>query len=174
MISISLATENDIIRILEIEWEAISPPWTHGALLNEIYREDSFFALAVTSETGFAERSVTGMAGTQSGEQKSYAIHGFVILRCLADEGELLQIAVDKAFRRRGVADALMDATLLYASENLLKPVFLEVRKSNEAAIMLYKKHGFKSVRLRKNYYSNPFEDALVMAFSMGHTSEIQ
>ena len=141
MYIINTAAEEDMLRILEIEHETISPPWTHGALLGEIFRDDSFFAVAV----------VDG------------GVIGFVILRRITDEGELLQIAVDPSARRRGVADMLMCAALDYASKHSLGSVFLEVRSSNLAAISLYEKHGFKRVRVRKDYYSDPVEDAVVM-----------
>jgi ribosomal-protein-alanine N-acetyltransferase len=144
-------------RILEIEREAISPPWTHGALLSEIYNGDSFFAVA-HSELGT-------QGGKLSGNQIS-SLLGFVILKRAADEGELLRIAVDSSARRCGAADSLMSAAFDHAKENAVKSIFLEVRKSNEAAIGLYKKHGFKQVRYRKDYYSDPIEDALIMVRS--------
>ena len=154
MIIFSAATEEDIPRILEIEQESIFPPWTHGALLGEIYREDTFFAVA---RPRHAESTIT---------LDSYPpppCIGFIILRRISDEGELFQIAVDKTARRGGVADMLMDAALKYADESGLLSVYLEVRKSNDAAICLYKKHGFESVRQRKGYYDSPVEDAVVM-----------
>ena len=152
MIVIKTATEADIPRILEIELEAISPPWSHGTLLSEIYREDSFFAVArLDMDTG--------------------PLSGFVILRRMGDEGELLQIAVDKAARRGGAADLLMTAALRFIKDASMGSIFLEVRKSNEAAISLYKKHGFKTVRSRKDYYSDPIEDAIVMKWSVDHGS---
>ena len=147
MIIVTAATEDDMPRILEIEHESISPPWTHGALLSEIYREDSFFAIAVNSEPG----------------AECGAILGFVILRQAADECELFQIAVGIASRHSGIADILMAAALRYAADNALKSVYLEVRGSNSAALALYKKHGFKAVRQRKGYYSEPVEDAVIM-----------
>jgi len=143
------AAEADMPRILEIEREAISPPWTHGALLGEIYREDSFFAVA--SGAGAGDGSVPR------------AVIGFVVLRRMGDEGELLQVAVDKSARRGGAADALMAAALRFAEGHAMGSVFLEVRKGNEAALALYKKHGFEPVRTRKGYYSDPVEDAVVM-----------
>ena len=140
------AVVEDIPQILEIEREAIAPPWSHKALLSEIIRDDSFFTVAW-------------------GEvEYNYKLLGFIILRRMGDDVELLQIAVDRAARRCGIADLLMRAALQFAGENALNPVFLEVRKSNDAAIMLYKKHGFKSVSIRNNYYNSPVEDAVVMA----------
>lgn len=146
MITVAAATEDDIPRLLEIEQEAISPPWSHGTLLSEIYSKDSFFAVA-RSETGLAQSRILG----------------FVILRQVSDESELFQIAVDREARRLGVADTLMNAAFMHAAENGLMSVYLEVRKSNEAAISLYGKHGFVTVRQRVNYYSDPVEDAIVM-----------
>ena len=150
MIYVSAATETDMQRILDIEQDSISPPWPHGALLSEIYCEDSFFAVA---------RRVA----ENSGASRVHDILGFVILRRAADEGELFQIAVDKTARRRGIADMLMGAALEYVSGCGLTSVYLELRASNEAAACLYEKHGFVRLRSRKNYYTDPAEDALVM-----------
>jgi len=141
MMTIKPATEDDIEYILEIEQEAISPPWSHGTLLGELYKNDSFFITAV--------------------EDKK--ICGFAILRQTADESELLQIAVAKTSRRRGAADMLMNAVLARAAETAKEAIHLEVRRSNEAAINLYKKYDFKIVRYRKGYYTQPVEDAVVM-----------
>ena len=140
---IQKAEEDDILRILEIEQDAISPPWSHGGLLSEVYREDSFFALAVD-------------AGT---------ILGFVILRLTGDDSELLQIAVSAANRRCGVADLLMESALGWAHECVVGSIYLEVRKSNDAAVALYKKHGFEQVGVRRDYYTDPVEDALIFEY---------
>ena len=142
MISIRKATEGDLPWILELEQEAFSPPWTHGTLLSEVYKEDSYFAIAVENEKKL----------------------GFIIMRSMVDCGELLQIAVGTSVRRRGVADFLMSVMLDNARESTIPSIFLEVRKSNAAAINLYKKHGYTLIRRRKNYYTNPIEDALVMS----------
>jgi len=134
--------EEDIPRILEIEQEAISPPWTHGAFLSELYNKDSYFSLAVDPGS---------------------RIIGFVVLRKIADESELLKIAVDKAHRRQGVADSLLSAALDWARARGSGSIFLEVRESNAAAIGLYKKHGFFSAGVRRNYYTEPVENAIIM-----------
>ena len=176
MVIISPATEDDIQGILEIEQDSFSPAWTHGALLSEIYKEDSYFAVAVegcispavADSTPPAVADSTPPAITDSMPPAvdtaiSPAIVGFAVLRQVGDDGELLQIAVDKCARGRGVGDLLMNAALEYARNNALCSIFLEVRRGNIAAVGLYKKHGFNSVRIRKNYYSDPVEDAVVM-----------
>jgi len=141
MIELIQAAEEDLLRIIEIENEAFSPPWTHGTLLGEVYREDSLFLCA----------------------KEGGVILGYMVLRLGLDDGELLSIAVEKSARRRGVADKLLDAALRYAMERAQRSVFLEVRTGNEAAIALYKKHGFAPVGRRKAYYIDPVEDALVL-----------
>ena len=183
-VAIRAATEEDIEHILEIERECISPPWTHGSLLSEVYNEDSFFALALAEPVRAADlvmqadttialvQSPDGAAAqyganTKNANNDTNHIVGFVILRRAADECELLQIAVDKASRRCGIAETLMEAALRWARDAGAATVFLEVRKSNNAAIMLYEKHGFKKYGARKNYYADPIEDAVVMKLSL-------
>jgi len=143
---IVMAEEGDVARVLEIEQESFSPPWAHGSLLRELYSDESFFAVAA--------------------EENS--IHGFVILRRVADEGELFQIAVDSNARRRGAADMLMRAALRYAGERAIRKIYLEVRGSNAPAIALYRKHGFAPVGRRKRYFDNPVEDAVIMIREFG------
>ena len=145
MSTIRIAAESDMQRIMEIEKETISPPWTHGWLLEEIYNDDSLFSLAVEGD----------------------AIIGFVILRRVADESELFQIAVDAAYRCRGIADSLLGAALEWARDCGIKSIFLEVRESNAAAIALYAKHGFRQTRRREDYYTEPVEDAVIMMRSV-------
>jgi ribosomal-protein-alanine N-acetyltransferase len=85
------------------------------------------------------------------------AVRGWAALRSLGEgESELLEIEVQEAFRRRGLAKALLHAALAGT-------VFLEVRESNAAAIALYSTLGFAVTGRRKDYYRGPREDALVM-----------
>ncbi len=88
-------------------------------------------------------------------------IAGFLAARQTAPgEREILYVAVDPAYRRRGVARALIQYQL--ASKDAC---FLEVRESNATAISLYESVGFHAVGRRKNYYSDPLESAIVMRF---------
>ena len=162
MVEILIAEDDDIPQILEIESEAISPPWTHGALLDELCIEDSLFAVA--RGVAAIPQSVADNGKWRVEEREYGDIQGFLILRCMGDDGELLQVAVDKALRRTGIADALMETAIGFAEGNKLKSVYLEVRESNEAAIMLYQKHGFKPISFRREYFSDPIEDAIVMS----------
>lgn len=84
------------------------------------------------------------------------AVLGLVCWRTVADETELLNLVVDPAFRRRGIARALV-------SQVPGPLVFLEVRESNTAAQKLYQTLGFQQVGERPGYYRNPTEKAIVM-----------
>ena len=85
---------------------------------------------------------------------------GFLVTRGTGPgEKEILNLAVDQTFRRRGVATALLKKELA----NGPAARFLEVRESNLSAIRLYRGMGFRPVGVRKNYYNNPPEAAIVM-----------
>jgi ribosomal-protein-alanine N-acetyltransferase len=82
---------------------------------------------------------------------------GFLLWRAVAtDEAEILNLAVQPAFRRRGIALELLKGLSL-------PRIFLEVRESNHAARALYLRAGFEECGLRRKYYENPTEDGIVM-----------
>ena len=87
---------------------------------------------------------------------------GFLVVRQVAeDEREILNLAVDPAERRRGVARELLATELQRAKMQW----FLEVRTSNSSAIKLYESTGFRTAGQRQSYYSNPLETGIVMKF---------
>jgi len=93
------------------------------------------------------------------------AVLGYAVLSAVLDEGNLDNIAVAPEYRRRGVADALLGALTGFGRE-CLALLTLEVRASNAPAIALYEKHGFRPVGRRRNYYSDPREDAVLMTLT--------
>lgn len=134
-------TDSDIERAAELEKALFGMPWSketlEGCLGNRLY----YCYVA---------------------EKKEQPV-GYILLMVAAGEMELLRIAVDKAFHRQGVADALMKTMLNEADRHSIKAITLEVRSHNEAAIQLYKKYAFVSEGIRKNYYHNPADDAVIM-----------
>ncbi len=92
---------------------------------------------------------------------------GFILTWHVADEIHVLNIAVRRDCRRRGVGRALMQDLLTDARRRKMACIFLEVRQSNEPAIALYRSHGFRSVRVRQRYYPDN-EDALEMTLALG------
>ena len=97
---------------------------------------------------------------------------GYLALSSVLDEGCVDNVAVAPAYRRRGVADALLDATEKRAADMGLATLTLEVRAGNEPAICLYEKHGFITVGRRKNYYERPREDAILMTRTLSAHAE--
>jgi ribosomal-protein-alanine N-acetyltransferase len=91
------------------------------------------------------------------------AIVGFVCLRVMSDEAEVLNLAVSPSVRRLGVGSRLLDHALREAGQKGARRVFLEVRDTNEPALALYQRYGFTVSMRRVGYYSNPPADALVL-----------
>lgn len=92
---------------------------------------------------------------------------GFALVWHAADEVHLLDLAVDPGARRRGVGRALVGAVLADAREKQARLVLLEVRRSNEAAIALYRSAGFSENGVRRGYYSDNGEDAVEMCVEL-------
>jgi ribosomal-protein-alanine N-acetyltransferase len=83
--------------------------------------------------------------------------------RQVGDEGEILNLAVTPAQRRKGEGGALLDGVLKEFAARRVSRVFLEVRESNETGIAFYSKHGFAKTGRRPGYYRDPEEAAIVM-----------
>ena len=88
---------------------------------------------------------------------------GYAVILFIAPECEILNIAVSPEYRRRAIADALVDFVSEEALKKQCETLMLEVRESNLPARALYTKHGFNTVGRRKAYYRNPKEDAILM-----------
>ena len=88
---------------------------------------------------------------------------GFGGYSIAADQADVIDVAVAPNFRRRGIARALVQAVLAAAQSEGAESIFLEVRASNAPALSLYTALGFTVCGVRKNYYKNPREDAVLM-----------
>lgn len=88
---------------------------------------------------------------------------GYVVALDAADEGEILNLAVAPAGRRRGLGRALVEEILEVLAGRGVRSVYLEVRESNAPARALYAAHGFREVGRRSHYYRRPVEDAIVL-----------
>ena len=95
--------------------------------------------------------------------EASKAIGGYVVAFDAADEGEILNLAVAPAGRRRGLGRALVQQILAALTTRGAQQIYLEVRESNAPARALYAAHGFKELGRRKQYYRRPVEDAIVL-----------
>ena len=135
-------TADHLDEVAELERICFSAPWSRNMLAEELNNALSAMLVAL-DDSG----RVVGYAGVQ------------VIL----DEGYITNVAVRPECRRQGIAGKLLDVFLNFAQGNRLAFLTLEVRASNEAAIILYGRHGFRGVGRRRNYYEHPREDAIIM-----------
>ena len=131
-----------IAEINELEKLCFSLPWSRQALISQL-PDDMHMFIAAIGDDG--------------------QVLGYVGMMYVLDEGYISNVAVSPEHRRLGIADALINAMIDRANEKDLSFVTLEVRKSNVPAIELYIKNGFSEVGLRKNYYTKPTEDAILM-----------
>jgi ribosomal-protein-alanine acetyltransferase len=115
-----------------------------------------------------AEGSLLIAPDLETNSNKPPGLLGFLVARHLAPEWELENIVVASTARRKGIGQRLLDALLGAARETNSGSVFLEVRESNVAARTLYQKAGFKQTGLRKSYYTNPPEDAVLYRHALG------
>jgi ribosomal-protein-alanine N-acetyltransferase len=88
---------------------------------------------------------------------------GYILFWIFSDTLEIHDIAVKKKYHRQDIGSQLMKYMLEIARSNDVKELFLEVRKSNTAALKFYHKFNFKKIRERRDYYKNPVEDAWVL-----------
>lgn len=132
----------DIPRVLEIERQSFRTPWPRDAYTHEL-TENRLAAYLVAR----ADDDIVGFAGM------------WVIL----DEAHITTIAVDPAYRGQHVGERLLVGLIDSALSRGARWMTLEVRKSNDTAQALYKKYGFREIGVRKGYYSDNREDAIVM-----------
>lgn len=131
-----------IEQIEQLEKQCFSVPWSRQALISQLPDGMHIFIAAFDDDGN---------------------VLGYVGLMYVLDEGYISNVAVSPERRRLGIADRLISTLVERANEKNLSFVTLEVRQSNAPAIELYKKNGFSNVGLRKNYYSKPTEDAILM-----------
>ena len=90
---------------------------------------------------------------------------GYLMVLDSIDVYEILAIATIEKYRNKGIAQELLDKIKT-------KDIFLEVRESNQVAINFYKKNRFKEISIRKNYYSEPTENAVIMKLEVNVNNE--
>ena len=131
----------DLPALVAVEQACFSDPWSARSLQQAIQSE--------TSRSFVAEN-----AG---------GVVGYVLARISGPEGEILDLAVVPSVRRRGVGRSLLNVAKDALHGAGVVEVYLEVRESNQAAIALYQAEGYRPTGMRRHYYRNPLEDALVL-----------
>ena len=144
-ITIEWMVKDDLDQVMAIEERSFSMPWTRNLFLAEFRnRPISLMLVALAAGTG-------------------REIVGYIVCWVFVDEVHILDLATKELFRRQSVGRRLVLAALGTAYQWGARKAYLEVRRSNAAALALYEGLGFLQTQVRSEYYENPVEDAIVM-----------
>ena len=138
---ITTMTNAHVSQVADLEKLCFSDPWSEKSVASELDNPLSLWLVAMEGEC------LAGYVGSQT----------------VLDETDMMNIAVHPNYRRRGVAKQLVERLVETLKQRGSRCLTLEVRASNEPARKLYEKLGFQQIGLRKNYYRNPREDALIL-----------
>ena len=141
------AKSSDLAQLLEIERLCFTSCWTENMFSYEI-EENEFGKFYVMEENN--------------------KLIGFIDFWITFECCQLANIAVHPSFQRRGYSRSLMDFMIVSAEQEQCETIMLEVRPSNEAARCLYDSYEFMKVNIRKGYYNDNGEDAIVMCKALG------
>ncbi len=141
MIRYELMKAEHVSAVADLEKRCFSMPWSEKSIFSELENPLSVWVVALDGET------VVGYIGSQA----------------VLDEADVMNVAVDVSFRRKGIATELVSALVGELSCRQVRSLTLEVRASNQPARAMYDKLGFTQAGRRPNYYSAPREDALIL-----------
>ena len=133
--------DKDLEQVCSIENETFSEPWSYNSF-----------------STSLASKDNTYLVAEEDGE-----VLGYCGMWGCIDEGQITNVAVKQNYRGKKIGHKLISTLIDYGRDNGLISFTLEVRKGNDVARKLYENLGFTSSGLRKNFYSKPTEDAVIM-----------
>lgn len=150
-VAISLMTEHDLLEVVELEQSSGLSRWGWDAYHTEL-------------QSGHRNLMLVARIMNPEREGKQHSIAAYIVARLGADEIHINNVAVRPAYRRRGIGAALLRRILKAGKDLGAAAAFLEVRAGNTAAQALYEACGLRTVGRRRNYYSAPPDDALIMS----------
>jgi len=146
--AVEIAQPEDIDALVTLERRCYTHPWTVRGFRDAFRR---------------GERGSVVVARTVPGTDPERGILGYCVIETVADEVHIHNLAVRPEMRQGGVGRRLLEIGLSMGERRGARTALLEVRESNEPAIELYRSLGFVAVGTRRNYYSQPQEDALLL-----------
>jgi ribosomal-protein-alanine N-acetyltransferase len=165
-------TEGDIPQVVDIEAESFPTTWPRTAYRRELANRLARYVVVVDRgheplapvEKRPRRFSLGPFRRREEPEPTTEYIVGYVGLWLMVDEAHVVAIAVRESYRRRGLGEMLLAEAIELALANAQENVTLEVRSSNRGAQLLYEKYRFLKVGVRKRYYSDNHEDAIIMS----------
>ncbi len=136
----------DVEAVAKLERQIFTDAWTEKSILETLEQPQAFILVAECEDK----------------------IVGYCIVYYVLDEAEIARIAVDSSMRKQGVGQALLRATCRSGMEKGIARLLLDVRESNTSARRFYEAFGFEEDGIRKNFYQNPKEHAVLMSMSIG------
>jgi ribosomal-protein-alanine N-acetyltransferase len=163
-------TEHDIPQVMDIEREAFPSSWPQTAYKRELQNKAArYLVITEPQDAASASPPASGVWGTLrrivGGDHAPTDEHllGFIGVWLMVGEAHIVTVAVRDEERRRGIGERLLLACIEMARDYDQEVITLEVRASNTAARRLYEKYGFAQAGVRKRYYSDNHEDAVIM-----------
>lgn len=147
---ISHMTEHDLLEVVEIEEQSRLSRWGWAAYYAELQGVNRSLMLVARLASSAAPGG-------------SNCVAGYIVARLSAGELHINNVAVRSEFRGQGIGKALLTRILAQGKKLNAAAAFLELRAGNAIALSLYEKAGFVPVGKRRNYYSDPVEDAVTM-----------
>ena len=157
-VNVRLMLESDIHQVIAIEncWDYLSK-WGKEGYVKVL--QNSYIYYSLVAETRRHSKLPSSVSGTK--------IIGLAVLAFLFDHGDLCNLVVSLKYLGKGIGQELLSKCLEIAKQGNLNRILLEVRHSNYRAVRFYQRNDFRISANRKNYYSQPSEDAWVMERSI-------
>ena len=157
IIEIKKDQQQYISEIAALESDIFPDPWSEKSIRDTLENPQARIWAIISRQAPPCSCASTEHAGKPQ-------LLGYVIFYYVLDEGEIARIATSPQHRRQGVAVRLLEKMRAFSYEQNITRWLLDVRISNETAIHFYKAAGFAKDGVRKNFYANPPEDAILMS----------
>ena len=144
---------DDIPQVVQMGQHYFAHPWTQEDYKKHYQEQDKIYLVCMQEKPCMQENLCM---------QSDYVVASSVVW-CSFDTADLCNIMVAEAYRRRGLAEQLLHQSFCLCRELGVERVLLEVRESNLPAIRLYEKLHFRQISMRRAYYRNPVENAVIM-----------
>ena len=159
IIEIKKDQQQYISEIAALESDIFPDPWSEKSIMDTLENPQARIWAIISRQA-----PPCSCASTSPEHAGKPQLLGYVIFYYVLDEGEIARIATSPQHRRQGVAVRLLEKMRAFSYEQNITRWLLDVRISNETAIHFYKAAGFAEDGVRKNFYANPPEDAILMS----------
>jgi len=136
---------SDVESVARLEQQIFTDAWSEKSIIDTMNQSQAFILVS----------------------EEDNVINGYCIVYFVLDEAEIARIAVDSAMRKQGVGQELLRATCRVGMQKGIARILLDVRESNDSARRFYRAFGFEEDGIRKNFYQNPNEHAVLMSMSI-------